>query len=71
MEPGDYSNLPAATKEAVHIDSTIPIFLRNGSLRVRAWHGVVKNLAVDVLVGTSFIDRGIQSIFPNERKLAP
>lgn len=36
-------------------------------LRVRAWFGVVKYIAVSVLIGTLFIERFVEGILPPER----
>lgn len=41
------------------------------ALHVRAWFGVVKNIAVDVFLNTSFIDSCIRRIIPSERKIVP
>lgn len=47
------------------------MFLKICDLPVRVWFGVVDNLAVDVLLGTSFIDLCIQGLFPGEQKVVP
>lgn len=67
-------NLPrlrTATKEPLALDGTIILHLRLGDLRVRVCFGVVPNLVVDFLLGTSFSDRFIRGIFPSERKIVP
>lgn len=71
VEPIEQPQLRTATREHVNVEGVIPMFVRIGDLRVRAWFGVVENLAVDILVGTSFIDRCIRGIFPTERKIVP
>lgn len=63
--------LRTATKAPILLDGTILLFVKIGELRVRVWFGIVKNLAVDILLGTSFIDRYIQGIFLSERKILP
>lgn len=48
---------------------TIPPFVRIGSLHVNVWFEVVKNLAVDRLLGRPYIDYYIREVFPGERKV--
>lgn len=45
------------------------MFVRIGDFCVRAWFGVVDNLAIDVLLGKSFNVRCIRGIFPSEGKV--
>lgn len=42
-----------------------------GDLHDRVWFDIVKTLAVDQLVGTSYIDRFIRGIFPTGWKIVP
>lgn len=64
-------SLRTATRETVKVEGIVRTFVQIGDLRVRAWSGVVENLAVDILLGTSFIDRFIISILAGERKVVP
>lgn len=45
------------------------LFIQIEELLVPAWFGIVENLAVDVLLGTSLVDWCIRSIFPTEQKV--
>lgn len=40
-----------------------------GDLCIRGWSSIVHNLAVNMLLGTSFIDRFIRRILPAKRKV--
>lgn len=53
-------------REIVNIKCIIPFFARNGYLSTGPYFGIVKCLSVDVLVGTSFIDRCICRVFSIE-----
>lgn len=63
IKPADPSNLRMVTKQSVHIDGIILMFVRTGDFRVRAWFEVVEKLAVDVVFGTLFIYRCIGGIY--------
>lgn len=67
----DLSKLLTATMEPVRLHETILLHLRIGDLTARVWSGIVPILAVDVLLGTSFIDLFVRSNFPSERKVVP
>lgn len=56
-------------KHTVHINNITPIFIRTGALCEYAWFGFIKNLAVDVLLGTFFLDCYIREIFASEREI--
>lgn len=47
----------------------MPFFVRMGDLNVCAWFGIVRNFSVDVLLGTSVIDRCIWGIFHSKRSI--
>lgn len=51
--------LRPANCEVGFVEVIVPLFVRMANLTVLAWFGVVQNLAVDVVLGTSFIDRCI------------
>lgn len=59
------------TKEPILLDGSNLLFVQIGGLSFRLWFGVVENLVVDVLLGTSFIDRYIHGIFHSKREVAP
>lgn len=63
--------LGTANCKVVSFEGIVSLFVCMGGLRMSAWFGVVKNLAVDVLLGTSFIDRRIWGIFLIEQKFVP
>lgn len=48
--------LVGETKQAVLMGVVIILHVRMGDLRVRVWSGVVKTLAVNVLLGTTFTE---------------
>lgn len=55
----------------VDVIGNIMLFVQLGDLHVRVHIGVVDKLAFPLLVGTSFIDRFVQGIFPMERRVVP
>lgn len=71
VKPVADPGLTAAGKQTITVEGVILLHVQLGDLRVRVWFGVVKNLAVSVLLGTSFIDRFVTGIFPPERKVVP
>lgn len=60
-----------AKKESISPDGTILLLIHTGDLSARVWYAIVQNLAVDISLGSSFINRQIQRIFPSERKVVP
>lgn len=56
--------LRAAGNEPMRVEKVIPLDVQLGDLRVIVWIGVVTILAVEVLLGTSFIDRFVTMILP-------
>lgn len=61
--------LRIANRMVVSVERIEPLFVLMGDLRVCIWFGVVKNLVIDLLLGTSFINRCIRGVFPSERKI--
>lgn len=53
----------------VSIEGIVPLFIRPGDLHVCTWIGTVENFAVDLVLGTLFMDRCIRGMFPAERKI--
>lgn len=45
--------LCTASRKVVSVEGTVPLFVRMRDIHVRAWFGIVDNLAIDVLHGTS------------------
>lgn len=64
-------HLKSSTSEPVCVLGIITLHVRMRDCRVRIDFGVVRNLAVSVLLGKTFIDRFVKSIFPAEMKVAP
>lgn len=69
MKTGQWVPSRIANPSVVSIEGIVSPFVPRGDLHLRAWFGLVANLAVDVLLGTSFINRCIKGIFPSERKI--
>lgn len=63
--------LHTATNQAITIEDAIPLHICIGNIHVCVWFGIVENLAVDVLVETSFIKGSVRSIFLAEGKVVP
>lgn len=61
--------LRTANGKVVSVEGIMHLYVRMGDLRVRSWFGVVENLVIDVLLGTSFMYRCIRRIFPSEQKI--
>lgn len=66
-----FSRLRTATKEPISLRGKILLFISMNELSVRVLFGIVENLAIEVLLRTSFIDRYIRGNFPSERKVVP
>lgn len=60
--------LQTESGEFVNIEGIVPLFIRPGHLHLGALFGFVKNLAVDELLGTSFVYQCIRLIFLAEQK---
>lgn len=61
--------LRTANCEVVSMEGIGPLFVRIGDLHMHALFGVVENLAVDMILGTSFIDCSVRGLFSSERKI--
>lgn len=62
-------NLRTAPLHPSHINIKILIHVWFGALCVQIWLRIVSNLAVDVLFGTSFINRFFRQVFSSEPKV--
>lgn len=58
-----------ATSQEVSIGDTVSLHVWIWDSRVRVFLGVVRNLAVFALLGTSFIDKFVKGIFPSKQKI--
>lgn len=67
--PIQSTQLRKADGKVLNIEDMVQLFISNGNLRILIWFGIVENLGVGVLLGTSFIERCIYSIFLNEQKV--
>lgn len=68
------TNLPhlcTATKKPIPLDGIVLLPLCTGDLQTRVWFGIVLNMSVSLLLGTSFIDHFMRGNFPAERKVVP
>lgn len=54
-----------------HHGGSRTILVRISEAQVRAIFGIVRRLAVPVLLGTSYIDKYARDIFPDKRKILP
>lgn len=50
---------------------TIALLVRMGEERFRVFFGIVRHLAIPVLLETAFTYKVARGIFPDERKIAP
>lgn len=57
--------------KAVNIEFIIQLCISMGDLCMSAWFGLVKKHAVDVLLGTWFIDPCLPGMVPTKRKIVP
>lgn len=53
------------------MEEKILFYVRLGDLRARVWFGIIHNLAVDMLLHTSFIDNFICGIIPAKHEVVP
>lgn len=63
--------LSAATSQPLNVTGVILLNLHMGGIRVRTLFGVLRKVAVPVLLDTSFIEWFVKRIFPPERKAFP
>lgn len=64
-------NLQTAVQNSLHMDGKILLHIRFGTQCTRTWFGIIFSIDVDMLRGTSFIDRFIHGIFHSEQNLVP
>lgn len=53
------------------VEAIVPLFIRTGDFFIQARFGIVENLAVDALLGSSLFGLCIRRIFRTERKVIP
>lgn len=71
MKRQDTSIVRKANKQSLSVIGLILLHVRIGKLCVRKWFRMVDKLAVDLHLGTSFIDHYIWTISYGEHKLVP
>ena len=71
IEPCGDVIIKSATNHEVLVEEMIKLTLRIGDLTVDYYFGIVDDLPPKLLVGTSFINKYIQSIKPLKRKIYP
>lgn len=71
IKQADFSILCSAVQQAFHIYSILQMVVRISDIHVLVWFGDVENLAVHVLLSTSFIDCYIRTIFRCDGKVVP
>ena len=62
-------HLIAANGGALSFRSTIPIDVTLGDSTTRIWFGVVDDLRPGFILGTTFIDRMVNAILPQKRRI--
>lgn len=67
----DLPKLHTATKEPIQLHGTIFFHLHIGDMTAGVWINYVSNLIVDMLLGTSFIDRFTRDTFFRDLKVVP
>lgn len=66
-----FLKLRRANEHPGRSEGVILLHLQIGNPRVDVWLGVLEDLAVDLLLGTSFMDRYVRDSFSLERKRVP
>lgn len=69
MHECDAPRLCSATNQRVEIVGILSFYVRMDEARVRVELGELRNLAVPILLGTSFVDKFVKGVFPSKRKI--
>ena len=67
----DAPSLQAANHAPITVDKVVLLMVTIGDTTVPVWFGIVENLAVEVLLGTSFLDKHVKSIEPIQQVVVP
>lgn len=67
----DSPRLKIATNQRVEVIGRISLHVQIEEGHIRVTFGIFRNLAVPVLLGTSFINNFAKGIFPGEKKMIP
>lgn len=65
----NFLKLGSANKQPLSSKGAVLLHLQMDVLRIRLWFELADNLAEDLLLGTSFVDKYIREVFLAERKL--
>lgn len=69
VQQGSLPKLQPITRQPLHVKRNILLCFHFGSQRIGVWFGVASDLAVDKLLGTSYVDRFIHGIFLSKRRV--
>lgn len=69
IERLESSKLRTATNVVIKAQGVTPFLLHIGDVQARVCFRFVQNLALNMLLGTMYIDKGIRGIFCMERKI--
>lgn len=71
MKTIESPSLHTANRNVEIVVDIVSLSVHMGDLRVRPWFAVVENLAVELLLGTSFIDCCILGLFSSVLRIVP
>lgn len=66
MRLSDNHRLKCATSQNVEVIGTIVLYVRTGDSRVRMMFGIVRDMAVSALFGTSAVDKCSKDVIPTD-----
>lgn len=64
IQSANIGSLVMAARQRISVTGVIPLYIQLGDLHFTTCFSVIDKLATDVLLGTSFINRYIESVFP-------
>lgn len=67
----DSPKLCTPTKESIKLKGIILLIVKMGTIQAHTRFGNVKELFVDISLGTEYIDHAIKGVFPIDKKLLP
>lgn len=65
----DALKLPTSTTEPITVKGGTPLIVKWGTLQIRPWFCIIENLAVKILLKSTYIDNCIKIIFPIDREI--
>lgn len=63
--------LQSVTNQDFEVVGTLMVHILLGEARIRIVFGIIKNLAVSILLETPFIDKLVKRVFHSKRKTVP